>query len=225
MSKLSGPASFGSGLPITAAAVASRSTWQISSLDTFPAGIVPRPASDERDAMPALVQAALESAERAVALVPARVGRGAVHVAVVHHPAVVAGEDDERVVGQLVPVELGEDLADAPVELLDAIAAKAVAALALEPRVRHARNVGVVRGEVEEERLRLVVCDERHGPLRDVVGHVLVLPPRRLAAGHPADAADAVDDGHVVPACSAASSSGARGSPCRSARRRPWRCS
>src|SRR5205823_6627602 len=44
----------------------------------------------------------------------------------------------------------------------------------------------------------LVLLDEADRPLRQLVGHVLVLPARRLAAAHVADAADAVDDRVVV---------------------------
>ena len=64
--------------------------------------------------------------------------------------------------------------------------------------VRHARHVDVVRREVEEERLGLVLLDEIDGLAGDRVGHVLVHPAGGLAAAHVADAADAVDDGHVV---------------------------
>ena len=60
-------------------------------------------------------------------------------------------------------VERREHLADAPVELLDRVAAGAAAALADEPRVRHARHVDVVRREVQEERLVLVLLDELDG--------------------------------------------------------------
>ena len=56
----------------------------------------------------------------------------------------------------------------------------------------------VVHGEVEEERLALVALDELNRFVREVVGHVLVLPARRFAAAHVADAADAIDDRHVV---------------------------
>ena len=78
---------------------------------------------------------------------------------VVEDAAVVAGEDDERVVGQLQLVELGEHLANGPVELDDGVAADAALALAAELRVRHARDVDVVRGHFEEE--RLVSCAVR----------------------------------------------------------------
>ena len=119
-------------------------------------------------------------------------------VAVVHHAAVVAAEEDQRVVGQAEPVEGGQDLADRPVELLDRVAAGAALAGPLEPRVRDAGDVDVVRVEVEEERPVLVPLDEGDGLAGDRVGHVLVLPARRLAAGHVADPADAVDDRVVV---------------------------
>ena len=156
------------------------------------------PADDERLAVAAFPEAALVAAERTVALVAVGVGNRAVLVAVVHDPAVVAADDDQRVVGQLEAVERVEHGADGAVEFLDDVAADAATALAAIGLAGDARHVDVVRGEIEEERLVLVPLDEADGLLRERVGHQFIDPPRRLAAAHPADAADAVDDGVVV---------------------------
>lgn len=58
--------------------------------------------------------------------------------------------------------------------------------------------MGFVKGEVEEERSVLVGLDEADGLVGEMVAKFLVLPSRGLAAGHEADAADAVDDGVAV---------------------------
>ena len=157
-----------------------------------------RPADEERDAGAALELAVLAAAIRAGRPVVAELLDGVVAIAVVDDRAVVAGEDDQRVLGQPALVERLEHLADRPVELDDRVAPRAHPALAGEPRVRHARDVDVVGREVEEERPGLVPLDERDGLARERVGHVLVLPEGRLAALHVADPADAVDDRHVV---------------------------
>ena len=59
--------------------------------------------------------------------------------------AVVAREDDQRVAGEIEPPQRGEDLPDAPVELLDNVAVQARCALAAEAlrgveRHRHSRQ-------------------------------------------------------------------------------------
>ena len=178
-----------------------------------------RPADDERDAGAALELAVLAAAIRAGRPVVAELLDGVVAIAVVDDRAVVAGEDDQRVPGQPVLVERLEHLADRPVELDDRVAPGAHPALADEPGVRHARDVDVVGGEVEEERPGLVPLDERDGLARERVGHGLVLPEGRLPPLHVADPADPVDDRHVV-AVAGVKPRAARDWPCPSARRR-----
>ena len=114
--------------------------------------------------------------------------------------AIVAGEDHEGVVHQLETVERVEHGTERGVHLLDDIATRAELGFANETRMRHAGHVNVMRGEVEKERPVLLLLDEVHGFLRERVGHVLVIPARSLAAGHPADAAHAVHDGVIVAA-------------------------
>jgi len=77
--------------------------------------------------------------------------------------AVVAGEDDEGVVGHALFLERFEDFADAPVEFLDDIAVDTAAALTLKAIRGEQRRVREGMGEVEEERLGLVGGDELRG--------------------------------------------------------------
>ena len=61
-----------------------------------------------------------------------------------------------------------------------------------------ARYVILVRGVEEEERLVLIARNEAAGFVSERVAHRLVVPERGLAALHPADAADAIDERHIV---------------------------
>ena len=61
-----------------------------------------------------------------------------------------------------------------------------------------ARHVILMRGVEEEERLVLIARDEAAGFVGEGVAHRLVVPERGLATLHPADAADAVDECHIV---------------------------
>ena len=58
--------------------------------------------------------------------------------------------------------------------------------------------MNVVGGKIKKERAILSALDKLDRFLRERVGHVFVHPARVLAARHPTDAADAVDDGHVM---------------------------
>src|SRR3954466_6278540 len=57
----------------------------------------------------------------------------------------------------------------------------------------------VMRGEGEEKRVILLSLDELQRLAGESVGHSFILPARRLPAAHPADAAHAVYDGHIMP--------------------------
>ena len=61
-----------------------------------------------------------------------------------------------------------------------------------------ARYMVLMRSVVEEEWLGLVGRDERAGLVGEHIAHGLVVPKSRLAALHPADATDAVHQGHVM---------------------------
>ncbi|MCG3162087.1 MAG: hypothetical protein JMDDDDMK_03316 [Acidobacteria bacterium] len=158
----------------------------------------PRPPHDERHARSPLKIAVLAAAQWPGGFVAAELFDRVVFVAVVNHRAVVAGEDDQRVSRQLQTVERGEDFADEPVSLQDGVAARPHSAFARESRIRQARHVRIVRGEIKKEWFAFVPLDEGHGLARVKIGHVFIFPQRGLAAGHVADAADAVDDGHIV---------------------------
>ena len=119
-------------------------------------------------------------------------------VAVVEHGAVVAGDDEQGVVGDAQAVEGVSDEPHGVVELQDGLAAKSHGAFAAEAFVRVARHVDVVRAEVHEERLVGIFTHESDCICRDGVGDVLVAPERPSAAFHVTDAADAVDDALVV---------------------------
>ena len=110
------------------------------------------PADQERNPCAPLEQAILAPAKRPGGTVAGEVAHRPVGVPVVHHGAVIAGEDHERPVRELQPVERVEDLADAPVQLLHDVAAHAAPAGPREPGMGNARHVDVVGGEVEEER-------------------------------------------------------------------------
>ena len=129
----------------------------------------------------------------------------------VDKPAVVAGEDHERVVAQAEFVELGEHLADGQVHGLDHAridgvllhqphVARVLAApfrfqaeplallLVLLPQVlaRHQRRVDGVEGEVGEERPVLVRLDELRRLGRQPVGQMLAgraVGQARIAVG------------------------------------------
>ena len=94
--------------------------------------------------------------------------------------AVVAGEDDDGVVGDADLLEAVEDAADAVVERRDH---RGVDALALVVELREALVVGVgglerrvrrVERDVEEEGLGAVAIDERDRFLRELIGDVLL---------------------------------------------------
>src|SRR5205823_7841609 len=146
----------------------------------------------------ALEVAVFAAAQRPGGFVPIKLSHRIILVAVVQHRAIVAGENYQRVPDKLQAVECLEYFTGAPVELRNSVPAGSHAGLARKTRMGNARHVDVVRGEIEEERVALVALDELNRLPREVLGHVLVLPTRRFAAGHVADTADGVDNRHVV---------------------------
>ena len=56
-----------------------------------------------------------------------------------------------------------------------------------------------MRTHIKEERFVFMGCDEVLSFVCNHVGNVFVCPKGGVAAGHPADAGDAVDDGVIVP--------------------------
>jgi len=106
--------------------------------------------------------------------------------------------DVNRVLAEAVLLQCLDDLTGAPVKLDDCIAARALAGLICKARVWHAWNVVIVQRKVQEERFVLVGLDKTHRFFREIVGHVFIVPQCRFAAGHVADATDAVDDRLIV---------------------------
>lgn len=108
------------------------------------------PAGDERDAMASFPVVAFESAPRA----------GAVVLVVLAHlegcgnfGAVVAGKEDEGVLGKVEAVECFEELADNVVELEDEVAVRAGLGFAFESVGGKGGEVNGLGGVEEEERL------------------------------------------------------------------------
>src|SRR5688572_5718871 len=119
-------------------------------------------------------------------------------IPIVDDRSVVAGEYDERVIGELQAVERGQHLTNAPICLRDRIAAASETGRSEKPWMRHSRDVRVVERKHEEERLPLVLFQERHRLTRKDVGHVFVFPQCRLPPGHVPDSTHAVDDRLIV---------------------------
>ena len=86
--------------------------------------------------------------------------RGLVLVAVINDRPVVAGEQNQRVIGQVVLVQRLQNLAHTPIQFRDGIPARPHRRLADEALVRDARHVDIVGGEIQEERLGLVEINE-----------------------------------------------------------------
>ena len=162
-------------------------------------GHVAGPADEERLAEAPFVDAVLAGPQWSVNGQASLDGAGDVAAVGIGDAAVVAGEHDERVVGDLQPIERVEQLAHAPVELLDKVAVGPVAA-GVEPRVGGNRPVHRVGGEVDEERLLAVGLDPVGG-LRGEVFHDVVHRERLL---EPAGTFGGDDDrraGHAAEEC------------------------
>ena len=100
----------------------------------------PRDAGDTHAAFP---RAAFALAERAGAAALGSLGEPG---------AVVAREEDERVLGEAGAAEGGENFSRAPVNLLNDVAVDSAATFAFEVRGREERRVGHRVGEVDEKR-------------------------------------------------------------------------
>ena len=110
-------------------------------------------------------------------------------IAVVYDGTVVTAEYKNGVVGNAEAVQSVED----------DVATYAQTTLAGETRMWHAGNMYILRTHIKEERFVFMGCDEVLGLVCNHVGNVFVCPKGGFAAGHPADAGDAVDDGVIVP--------------------------
>ena len=171
--------------PVTWSSSAAR---RAATSGNHPAG----PAGDEWRAGSPLENAVFATTEWPGGLVAAEPFDGAVPVAVIEHRAVVAAEHDQRVVGTFQPIERRGDLADRPVELHDAVAARAHAGGSLKAFVWHPRHVDVVRGEKQKEGFLRVSLDPSHALTDPGVGEVLIAESGPRAPREETDAADPV---------------------------------
>ena len=85
---------------------------------------------------------------------------GLVNVAVIKHRAIVAGENNQCILEQIQLFESAYNLAHAPVELYNGVAAQSHFALSTETLVREAWNMYIVCGKVHEEWCVAVLLDE-----------------------------------------------------------------
>ena len=125
---------------------------------------VPRPPGDEGDARAPFPGRRLPLAER---------GRRAAVIAVDEPRAVVGEEHHERVLLQAVLLQRGEDLARAPVDLLDGIPVEAAPGRAAEPLAHRQGDVRHRVRDVEEEGPVLVPLDEPERALGVLGGELL----------------------------------------------------
>ena len=157
------------------------------------------PAGNEWRAGAPLENAVFATTEWPGGLVAAEPFGSAVPVAVIEHRAVVAAEHDQRVVGTFQPIERRGDLADRPVDLHDAVAARAHAGGSLKAFVWHPRHVDVVRGEKQKEGFLRVSLDPPHALADPGVGEVLIAESGPRATREETDAADPVVNRVVMP--------------------------
>ena len=126
-------------------------------------------------------------------------------IPIVQHGSVVAGDDQDGVACDAQTVELGSDGTHRLIEREDGFTAQPHRAPPAEALVWHARHMDIIGAEIHEEwtARRAALVHEAHGMGRDTVGYVLVAPQCPAPSFHIADAADAVDDAHVMPVAGA----------------------
>ena len=122
---------------------------------------LPGPAHHAGNPHPPLVGPALASAKGLVALLP--VG------------AIVGGEEDQRLLVESLLLQLPEDLAHGPVQLLDRVPVLSISRFTLELHSRIQGKVNHGMGYVEEERHCLVLANEANGFLGVAAGDGVLL--------------------------------------------------
>ena len=120
-------------------------------------------------------------------------------IAVLKNGAVVTGDDEQGVFSKAQPLQFVHDSPHGPVKFRNGIATQTHSTATAEPFVREARDVDIVRRQIHEERLVLVLLDEIQGMDGDGISDVLVFPQRLASAFHIANASDSVHDGLVMP--------------------------
>ena len=121
-----------------------------------------------------------------------------IFVAVVEDWSIVRTKNDQRVFGEPEPFDGLCQFTHTPVELQDAITARAKFGFSLESFVRDTRNMDVLRGEEEEERPILVGFDPAIGFGNPLVGYIFVAKPSFVSTGVKSDPADSIVYGLIV---------------------------
>jgi hypothetical protein len=98
--------------------------------------------------------------------------------AFVQHAAVIARQNQQRVLRQLEFVERSQQLADHPVELVDEIAIASAFTGPVEARMRRERVMNVRRGKQQEERRVPMLADPAHRFGGEIRAEFLVLIKR-----------------------------------------------
>ena len=186
------------GEPTSAANDAMRSTWEISASET-PGFTRAGQRTTNGTRVPAFEAAVLAAAERPGRRVIAQLLDGLVPIPVVDDGAVVAREEDERV--RRRASRRSSVASTSPTDQSSCAIASPRGPIVVAPAKRGCGTRGTCGSCGAKNRkngFAAVLLDERGRLAREDVRHVLVFPERGLAAGHVADAADAVDDGLVV---------------------------
>ncbi|MPN48588.1 hypothetical protein SDC9_196198 [bioreactor metagenome] len=101
---------------------------------------------------------------------------GVVHIAVVHHGAVIAGEDDKRILIHSRLLQSTNHFTHRPVELNDGVPPVAHIGFAPEPFVRITWHMDIVGAEIEEERPVFVLFNKTDRTGCDAVGNRFIFP-------------------------------------------------
>ncbi len=116
-----------------------------------------RPADEKRHPRPGVEGTVFAAAQRSGGLMPIEQLDRLIFISIIDHRPVVTRKNHERVLRQTEAIQRPENFPNGPVELQNGIAARAQAAAAGKARVRHARDVDVMSGEIQKERLVLVL--------------------------------------------------------------------
>ena len=119
-------------------------------------------------------------------------------VAIIYYRAVIAGENDKRIVAYAQFIKCLHDLAYTPIELYNGVSAQSHCRFPSETWVRETGNMYIVCGEVNKEGLTVVFSYEMSGMESDRIGNVFVFPQGVPTTFHISDTADAIDYGLVM---------------------------
>ena len=134
------------------------------------------PVSEERDPRPSVELAVFSASQGSCRTVGAVFLHRLVRIAVVQHGAVVAGEEDQRILQNSFFLQMGNQLAHAPVQLRDHIASRSESGRASKPFVRHSGHMRLMYGIKQEEGRILTAVDETQALLQEVLRQILIPP-------------------------------------------------